>query len=188
MESRVLIRPPTPEDEAEFLAVSRAGKRLHPRWWGLATDPKGYRKYVARIDGVRYEVFLVCLREGGDIVGVVNVVEIIRGRLQSAFLGYSGNPAHAGTGLMTEGLCLVIAHAFTKLKLHRLEANIQPGNHRSIALAKRCGLRKEGFSPRYLKLGGRWRDHERWALTVEDWRQARHATRKSTVKMRKSLN
>jgi ribosomal-protein-alanine N-acetyltransferase len=153
--------------------MSRASKRFHGRWWTLATDSAGYRKYLDRINGERYEGFLVCLRDGGGIVGVINVVEIIRGRLQSAFLGYSGNVAFAGTGLMTEGLRLVVAHAFTKLKLHRVEANIQPANRRSIALATRCGFRKEGFSPRYLKLGGQWRDHERWAQTVEDWRRGR---------------
>ena len=150
--------------------MSRAGKRLHPRWWGAPTNSEAYRKFLDRIDGVHYEGFLVCLRDGGDIVGMVNVAEIIRGRLQSAFLGYSGNVTYAGTGLMTDAVRRVLAHAFTHLKLHRVEANIQPGNHRSIALAKRCGFRKEGFSPRYLKLGGRWRDHERWAMTVEDWR------------------
>lgn len=162
--------------------MSRAGKRLHRRWWGSPTDSKGYREYLARIDGVRFEGSVIRLRDGGGIVGVVNVNEIIRGRLQSAFIGYAGNPAHAGTGLMTEGLRLVLSHTFTNLKLHRVEANIQPGNHRSIAMAKRCGFRKEGFSPRYLKLGGRWRDHERWALTIEDWRHERQSAGKARRK------
>jgi len=71
---------------------------------------------------------------------------------------------------MTEGLQLVLRHAFRRLKLHRLEANIQPANTASIRLVRSLGFRKEGFSPRYLKIGGRWRDHERWALLVEDWR------------------
>ena len=58
-------------------------------------------------------------------------------------------------------------HAFRRLKLHRLEANIQPTNAPSIGLARACGFAREGYSPRYLKIGGRWRDHERWAILAD---------------------
>ena len=74
---------------------------------------------------------------------------------------------------MREAMDLLLREAFTELGLHRLEANIQPGNERSIALAKRAGFELEGFSPRYLKIGGRWRDHERWAIRAETWRAHR---------------
>jgi ribosomal-protein-alanine N-acetyltransferase len=70
---------------------------------------------------------------------------------------------------MREGITLVIAHAFNDLKLHRLEANIQPANLRSKGIVKSLGFEQEGFSKRYLKIGGRWRDHERWALLAEEW-------------------
>ena len=65
---------------------------------------------------------------------------------------------------MTEALAAAAAFAFGELGLHRLEANIQPGNAASLALVKRVGFHKEGFSPRYLRIDGDWRDHERWAL------------------------
>ena len=71
---------------------------------------------------------------------------------------------------MREGIELVLREAFLTLRLHRIEANIQPGNQASIALARGAGFRREGFSPRYLKIGGRWRDHERWAILADEWR------------------
>ena len=87
----------------------------------------------------------------------------------SAYLGYYAFVPHAGRGLMRQGLSQVITHAFKTMKLHRLEANIQPRNIRSRALVKKLGFQREGISPRYLKINGRWRDHERWAILCEDW-------------------
>jgi len=104
------------------------------------------------------------------MLGVFNLSQIYRGNFGSAYLGYYGHAGFAGRGYMREGLDLVVRYAFGKLGLHRIEANIQPGNPKSIALVERCGFIREGFSPRYLKVAGRWRDHERWAITVERWR------------------
>lgn len=102
--------------------------------------------------------------------------QIARGNLQSAYLGFRIGAAHAGRGYMTEALPQVLRHAFDKLRLHRLEANIQPGNEASIALVRRAGFTREGFSGRYLKINGRWRDHERWAILREDWLERRRSS------------
>ena len=111
------------------------------------------------------------LRSSDELVGVINLNEIVRGPLQSAYLGYYAFAPHAGHGYMREGLTLVLRWAFGELRLHRVEANIQPLNDASLTLVRRLGFRREGLSPRYLKIAGRWRDHERWALLAEEWRR-----------------
>ena len=108
------------------------------------------------------------LADDGDLVGVFTISQIVRGYFQSAYLGYYASARHAGKGLMRESMALVLDHAFGPLALHRLEANIQPGNAPSIALARGAGFRLEGYSPRYLLIGGRWRDHERYAITADE--------------------
>jgi ribosomal-protein-alanine N-acetyltransferase len=109
---------------------------------------------------------LACLRSTGAIAGMININGIVRGRFQNASLSYAAFAPTAGQGYLTEGLGLVIRHAFEQLRLHRLEANIQPGNHASLRLVQRLGFRQEGFSPDMLFIDGAWRDHERWAITA----------------------
>jgi ribosomal-protein-alanine N-acetyltransferase len=117
--------------------------------------------------------FLVCRCEDDAPVGVFNLSEIVRGAFWSAYLGYYALAPHAGRGYMAEGLALTLRVAFRSLGLHRIEANVQPRNTRSIALVRSAGFTREGFSRRYVRIAGRWRDHERWAMLVEDWRRAK---------------
>ena len=165
---RVTIRPPTLRDWPAFQAAVRRSRPLSSFVGRAAENAKQFEAYVKRMASDSHRGFLVVLRGSGDLVGAINLGHIIRGALRGAFLGYYAFIPHAGKGLMREGMLLVLKHAFQKLKLHRLEANIQPENHASIRLARSCGFVREGFSRRYLKVGGRWRDHERWAILAED--------------------
>jgi ribosomal-protein-alanine N-acetyltransferase len=171
----VILRQPTAADRAGFIAMARASRRLHHPWVAPPTTAAAFDRYLEAGRRPDAALLFVCLRDGGALAGVYNIGHIIRGPLESAFLGYYAAAAHAGQGYMRQGLELVLRHAFSRLKLHRLEANIQPENERSIALVARCGFRKEGLSPRYLKIGGRWRDHERWAILAEEWRGRRRS-------------
>jgi ribosomal-protein-alanine N-acetyltransferase len=172
--ARVVVRTPTLDDQDEFIACMRASRSLHRPWiTNMPETATSYGTYLGRVEDPRAAPFIACRTEDGAIVGFLNISEIVRGPFKSAFLGYGGVAGHERQGYMTEALSLVLREAFTKLGLHRLEANIQPGNTASIALAKRCGFELEGFSPRYLKVGGRWRDHERWAIRAETWRALR---------------
>ncbi len=116
---------------------------------------------------------LVCRRDDGAVVGVFNLSEIVRGAFHSAYLGYYGFAEHSRQGYMSEGLALALRFGFATLRLHRIEVNVQPDNARSISLIRQGGFTREGFSRRYVKIAGRWRDHERWALLAEDWRHLR---------------
>ena len=170
---RVVIRAPRANDQREFLAAVHRSRRLHRPWAYPPSSPRLFRAYLARSSQNTHESFLVLLRSTGEMVGVVNVSEIVRGPFRSAYLGYYGFVPHTARGYMTEAMRLVIGKAFGMLKLHRLEANIQPSNRASTALVRRVGFRREGYSPRYLKVGSRWQDHERWAILKEDWMRAR---------------
>jgi [ribosomal protein S5]-alanine N-acetyltransferase len=175
--SRVTIAAPTAADGEDFVAAMRASRRLHRPWISMPDSADAYAAYLERSQAPNRAFYIARRTEDRAVVGFLNVSEIIRGKLQSAFLGYGGTAATAGQGLMTEAMRLVLREVFTTLGLHRIEANIQPGNAASKALAERCGFRCEGFSPKYLKVGGRWCDHERWAMTRDDWTAARRSPR-----------
>lgn len=178
---RVYLRPPRRSDANGFLAAVAASRGLHRHWVLPPATAAEFAAYLARFAGPRsrdlaratHAGFLVC-RIGDDApVGVFNLSEIVRGSFDSAYLGYYGFAPHAGQGHMNEGLALTLLVAFRKLGLHRIEANVQPANARSISLVRGAGFTREGYSRRYVKIAGRWRDHERWAILAEDWRAQR---------------
>jgi ribosomal-protein-alanine N-acetyltransferase len=172
----VYLRTPTPQDRAEFTTAMRASRTFHSPWMtGVCTD-EDYHGLLRRVADDAFDPNFVCRHDDGAIVGFFNLSQIVRGPLQSAYLGYGAVAAHAGQGYMTQGMQLLLARAFGVLGLHRVEANIQPANERSLALAMRSGFVREGFSERYLKVGGRWRDHERWAIRIEQWHPSPHRT------------
>jgi ribosomal-protein-alanine N-acetyltransferase len=165
---RVYLRRPIAADAKEVVATVRASRDLH-RPWVYPTDTKtAFDGYIRRNRESDFVGLLICRRSDDRIIGMANLSQISRGNLQGAYLGFWTSSEFAGQGYMTEGLQLVLHHAFRRLRLHRLEANVQPENEKSKALIKRSGFRYEGFSPRYLKVGGKWRDHERWAIVAEE--------------------
>ena len=172
---RVWLREPTARDRDEIIARARASRTLHRSWASAPGTLEQFSDWMKPNRLATVQPFLVCRRDDGAIVGVIRLSQIFRKGFQNAYMGYYAFAPYAGQGYMREGMQLVLRHVFRVMKLHRLEANIQPGNDRSIVLARKSGFRREGFSPRYLKIAGRWRDHERWAITLEDWRARRRS-------------
>jgi ribosomal-protein-alanine N-acetyltransferase len=162
--SQVIIARARLADAAELIRANLDNREFHAPWIEPFTDLAGFDAWFGQLVTGPNVSLIARERNSGAIVGVFNISQIVWGAFRSAYLGYYGMAAFARRGYMTEALRLTARHAFDEIGLHRLEANIQPTNLASIALARRAGFRKEGFSPQYLRVSGAWRDHERWAL------------------------
>jgi [ribosomal protein S5]-alanine N-acetyltransferase len=175
---RVYLERPSLRREREYLDAVRRSRSLHRGFVTAGTTADEYRQYLRRTRRDNQESFFVISNESGELVGVININQIVRHSQQSGQLGYYAFAPHAGKGLMREGMQLVLRAAFGRFGLHRLEANVQPRNARSAALLRSLGFGREGIAKRALKIGGRWLDHERWAILKEEWETESRAERR----------
>jgi [ribosomal protein S5]-alanine N-acetyltransferase len=165
---RIHLRHAGPEDrEPFFRALRRSRSFLHP-WVDTNDDDEKLTAWLAEADRDDVQRLFVARNRDAAIAGVFNLSQIFRGPFANAYLGYYALAPHQGKGYMHEGLELVTRYAFDDLGLHRMQANVQPANVRSIELLRKGGFRLEGASPRYLHIDGAWRDHLAWAITSEE--------------------
>lgn len=164
----VFILPVQPDDESSFLMAVSRSRELYEGWVNPPSTQEGFARHLVKYSADNNFSY-IARDDEGQLIGCVNINEIVRGAFQSAFLGYYAFQPHNGKGLMKQAVSLVVSEAFSQLQLHRLEANIQPDNVASVSLVRSLGFRREGFSVRYLKISGEWRDHERYAITTEEW-------------------
>ena len=167
--SGLIVRQPHASDESPFLRRVSASAELHRSWVSPPATSREFCEYLEKARKDDFLPFVLCEADSGELVGVVDASGIMRGVFLNAYLGFYAFAPFAGRGLMKAGLALVLVELFNDHGLHRVEANIQPENVASKALVRSLGFRHEGFSPRYLNIGGEWRDHERWALLADEF-------------------
>jgi ribosomal-protein-alanine N-acetyltransferase len=179
---RVLLRPLASADFPAWREVRVRSRAWLEPWEPLidpglpdpAIDPEAFRSRCGAWDRQRhfdaahgYGMFL----RDGTFIGEVSLGSVQRGPFQGASIGYWVDEAHAGQGYVPEGVVLIMRHAFEDLGLHRLEAAIVPRNAPSRRVAEKLGLRDEGTALSYLQIRGRWEDHVRYAITVDEWNE-----------------
>lgn len=120
----------------------------------LLMENKAIRFYIFKKKDFMYE----------QILGDIAIANIIRGSVLSCTIAYNLDYLHTDRGYMTEALRKVIDFIFTELKLHKIEAYIQPVNKPSIDLIKRLDFVSEGTARDYMFIKGKWVDHERYVL------------------------
>lgn len=174
--TRLDIRPLTVKD---FVAWKQAhlGKQKPKNNWD--SDPKTktelnkkkFSIHIKSLGQVRKSdltyAFAV-FNPSGEMMGEVSLMDVSRGKFQSAYLGYYIFNPHWGQGLAKEAVAAVIKLGFKELHLHRIEAGIEPGNKRSLALAKSLKMRREGVKRKALWIKKKWVDIVMYTLTCED--------------------
>jgi ribosomal-protein-alanine N-acetyltransferase len=173
---RVYLRPPSMQDYAAW-AELRALSRQHlspwePQW---ARDELTRSSYRRRLRAAQREArddlgysYLIFAETPQRLVGGLNISNVRRGIAQTASIGYWIGAPYAGRGLMTEAVRAIAPFAFTSLRLHRLEAACLPTNAASMRVLAKAGFRLEGLARQYLKIDGRWQDHDLYAMLHDD--------------------
>jgi ribosomal-protein-alanine N-acetyltransferase len=173
----ISLRPVALRDAPELLRLYLENKDFFAPWdplrdaeyFTLAKQESIIRaELTARDQGFKVP-FVVTLAETGEIVGTININDVIRGVFQSANLGYEIAEKHNGKGYATDAVRLATGHAFEALGLHRVQAGTLLHNIRSQRVLERNGFRREGVALRYLRIAGEWQDHVIFATTAEEW-------------------
>jgi ribosomal-protein-alanine N-acetyltransferase len=176
---RLVLRPLVNSDYAAWAEVRTRNEDWLVPWEPAATpgrpdvvqDP---RAFASRCGARAREqqlgtAYAFGIFVGGAFAGEVNLSSIRRGPLQSGDIGYWIDQARAGNSYMSEAVAAVIRFGFEQVRLHRIEIDIIPRNHRSLRVVEKLGLRQEGLAERLVEINGVWEDHYRFAITSEEW-------------------
>ncbi|MEZ5850784.1 MAG: GNAT family protein [Hyphomicrobiaceae bacterium] len=173
----VMLRAPRMSDYAAWAAM-RGHSRDHltpfePEWQldelSRAAFKERVRRYQREARNDDGHAFLIFEKASGDLAGGISLSNIRRGVAQMGTVGYWIGVTATRKGYATAALRAVTEYALRELHLHRIEAACMPTNAASLRTLERCGFRREGIAPRYLKINGAWQDHVLFALSVEDW-------------------
>jgi ribosomal-protein-alanine N-acetyltransferase len=143
---KVYLRELRESDFDEMALRFAASRRLLRGFAATNFDLQRFEEILASSKLETNEAFLICTTSDDAIAGQITLSQIFRKSFQNAYLGYQLFSGFTGNGFMTEAVGLVLRKAFIDLELHRIEANVQPENKSSIAVLRRNGFTKDGFS------------------------------------------
>ncbi|KJY52708.1 Acetyltransferase, GNAT family [Bifidobacterium coryneforme] len=171
------LRPIRESDQEEWNRVRWDNRDWLAPWEsGDPTHGPGmsYAQWMSSLERSRREgssaLFLMEFQT--RLVGQVSLGAICYGAMRTAVVGYWVAEQWIGHGFAPLSLALLADWAFradTGPHLHRIEVAILPENQRSLAVARKVGLKPEGLRRGYMYVNGAWRDHLTFSLLSEDY-------------------
>ncbi|KAA6473931.1 GNAT family protein [Bacillus swezeyi] len=168
----VYIRPLTAEDAEASLKLQTDNRSFfeqfsmerNDEFYTIEGQKKRLQRFYENMQNDEDYYFGIFHQADDALIGTVNLFQILRGSLQSAFIGYFLDEKHNGKGYTTEAAKLMVEYSFDDLKLHRVEAGVMPRNIASIRVLEKAGFHKEGIARKNVKINGKWEDHQLLAV------------------------
>jgi RimJ/RimL family protein N-acetyltransferase len=104
----------------------------------------------------------------GELVGTCTLFYLIPAH-RRAEIGYALARPRWGSGLGSDAVRTLVGFAFDTLGLHRLEADVDPRNARSLRLLERQGFRREGLLRDRYQVSGEIQDAVLLGLLRPEW-------------------
>jgi ribosomal-protein-alanine N-acetyltransferase len=162
--------------DAKVLEALIRGNRDWLQPWE-ATNPRGSNDIdiKAMVRGLIRQANLhqglpMLIEVDGQVIGQLNVANILYGSVGSAVIGYWIAPGFAGRNIMPTAVALTVDYLIHVMGLHRVEIDIRPENAASLRVVEKLGFRFEGTKRGYIHIAGDWRDHYSFALTSDEVR------------------
>jgi len=178
---KVILRAPQMRDYREWAKLRGASRAFlepwEPSWTADELDRGPWRQRLSRYrrEFAQGSAMSLLIFENGQgrLTGGISMGNIRRGVAQTAQIGYWMGEEYAGKGYMGAAIRLLLDHGFGQMRLNRIEAACIPDNERSIRVLEKAGFQREGLLRSYLRINGAWRDHILYAMTADDYRQAK---------------
>jgi ribosomal-protein-alanine N-acetyltransferase len=170
--SRLTLRPLVIEDAQNSLDLELRNREFFSKFsvtrfesfYTLERQVEGIKRAKQAWDSEAMLRFGVFLNGTGELIGTVALNDIIRGGIQSCYIGYTLDHIHNGKGYTSEAVAMVVKYGFDVLKLHRIEAGVMPTNIASQKVLEKCGFVREGLARKNVNINGRWEDHYSYGI------------------------
>jgi ribosomal-protein-alanine N-acetyltransferase len=147
----------------EWLRPWEATNPHGPTSFDFRAQIRGLLRQLENDEGIP---FLILYK--GEVVGQLNVANILHGSVSSCVIGYWITPDVAGKGITPTAVALAMDYVYKVVGLHRVEIDIRPENKASVRVVEKLGLRYEGLKKNYIHINNAWRDHLVFALTADE--------------------